>query len=387
MVRDRSSSSGPTDGVPGPVVRALHRRLLAWYARERRDLPWRRTRDPYAVWLSEVMLQQTQVATALPYYERFLARFPSLESLSRAREADVLHAWAGLGYYRRARSFRSAALQVVREHAGHVPDDPERFGRLPGVGRYTCGAVLSIAFGRPLPVLDGNVARVLARLTARPLAIRDPRDARALWTLAESLVPMREPGDWNQAMMELGARICTPRAPRCGACPVAARCRAHALGREEEFPPVAPRRAAVTVRRAVALVGRAGRLLMTRRDGTLLAGLWEPPGIDLAPGTDGARALGAALKALGVRAALRPLEARVRHTITHRRFEVELWGGTLLGAAPRGARVRLVDPEAPAVALSALARKAARAGAAAATPGTSRRGLRRAAQAPRARRR
>src|SRR5262249_1707276 len=152
---------------PSDVAR-LRRRLLGWYRRHRRALPWRATRDPYRIWLSEVMLQQTQVATATPYYHVFLERFPTLAVLARAREPEVLAAWAGLGYYRRARSLHEAARVVVREHGGRVPDDPEAFARLPGVGRYTTGAVLSMAFDRPLPVLDGNVARVLARLTARP---------------------------------------------------------------------------------------------------------------------------------------------------------------------------------------------------------------------------
>ncbi len=346
-------------------VAALRRRLLAWYRREARDLPWRRTRDPYAVWVSESMLQQTQVTTVLPYYARFLARFPSLAALARAREAEVLHAWAGLGYYRRARALRTAAGIVVREHGGRVPDDPEAFGRLPGVGRYTCGAVLSIAYDRALPVLDGNVARVLSRLTARPLVSRAPRDAKALWALATSLVPMRAPGAWNQAMMELGARVCTPRAPLCETCPVRALCRARALGRVDEFPPPAPRRAGVHVRRALALIERRGRVLVTRRAGRLLAGLWEPPGVDLARGADARRALAAALRALGLAAALAPLGIAVRHTITHRTFEVALWRGRLAGRAPRAAHLRFVDPAAPDVALTALASKAMRAARAA----------------------
>lgn len=345
-------------------VATLRRRLLGWYWREARDLPWRRTRDAWAVWVSEVMLQQTQVATVLPYYERFLDRFPTVRDLARAREATVLHAWAGLGYYRRARMLRAAAAEVVREHAGRVPDDPETFGRLPGVGRYTCGAVMSIAYGQPLPVLDGNVARVLARLTARPLVVRVPRDARVLWDLAAALVPMRSPGDWNQAMMELGARVCTPRSPDCGACPVNALCRAYALGRSEAFPPPSPRRATVTLRRALALVERRGRLLMVRREGALLAGLWEPPGVDRVddePPEVTRLALATTLRRLDARAVLTPLAAVVRHAITHRAYQVTLWAGPLEGAAPRGSSHRWVDPAAPGLALTALAVKSVRA--------------------------
>ncbi|HEY6193781.1 MAG TPA: A/G-specific adenine glycosylase, partial [Candidatus Eisenbacteria bacterium] len=167
----------------------LRRALLAWYRRHRRAMPWRETRDPYRIWVSEIMLQQTQVATATPYYERFVTRFPDVRALARARPEHVLAAWAGLGYYRRARHLHEAAGIVVREHAGRLPSDPRAFGALPGVGRYTLGAVLSMGFGSRLPVLDGNVARVLARLTARPLSVKRGADARVLWAMAEALLP------------------------------------------------------------------------------------------------------------------------------------------------------------------------------------------------------
>jgi A/G-specific adenine glycosylase len=343
--------------VPAPDPVVLRRRLLAWYDAHGRDMPWRRTREPYPVWLSEVMLQQTQVATARPYYDAFLARYPTLASLAAARPTDVLAAWAGLGYYRRARHLHEAARTVLREHGGRVPDDPEAFRRLPGVGRYTTGAVLSICFDRPLPVLDGNVARVLSRLYAVPDAIRDPRGAKRLWALAEALVPMRRPGDWNQAVMELGATICAPRAPACPTCPVRAQCRAHRLGRVAEFPPVTPRRAPETVRRVVALIERRGRVLMERREGALLAGLWEPPGVELTNGAAPARVLSAALARLGLRARLSDSGRVVRHTITHRAITAQVWHGALLGPTPRAARLRWVDPARPGVPLTALARK------------------------------
>jgi A/G-specific adenine glycosylase len=184
-------------------------------------MPWRRTRDPYRIWVSETMLQQTQVATATPFYQRFLRRFPTLRALAGSREADVLATWSGLGYYRRARHLHEAARLVVRDHGGRVPHDPDAFARLPGVGRYTKGAVMSLAFDHALPVLDGNVARVLSRVHALPVSIRDPRGARALWEIAESIMPARAPGEWNQALMELGAVLCTPRSPRCAECPFA----------------------------------------------------------------------------------------------------------------------------------------------------------------------
>ncbi len=366
-----------------PVVRSrgelrdaagLRRSLLAWYRRKHRRLPWRETRDPYRVWVSEIMLQQTQVATVTPYYERFVARFPDVRSLARAPQSVVLAAWSGLGYYRRARHLHKAAGIVVREHAGRVPCEPSAFAALPGVGRYTLGAVLSMGFGLPLPVLDGNVARVLARLTAEPLAVKRPADAKRLWAMTEALMPRAsrpaggrklgshaasgraDPGLWNQALMELGALVCTPRSPRCEACPVRSRCRAHALGLQDSLPPVAERRAPVRVRRAVACVRHGDRLLLVRREGALLDGLWEPPGVELARGEDAAAALAGLLADLGVRARLAFAGRKVRHSITHRDITVEVWEGRLSGAAPRAtARRRWETPGSRTLALTALA--------------------------------
>jgi A/G-specific adenine glycosylase len=321
-------------------------------------LPWRRTRDPYRVWVSEVMLQQTQVATAQPYYRRFVARFPTLRALARAPLDRVLAAWSGLGYYRRARHLHEAAGIVVREHAGRVPSEPRAFGALPGVGRYTVGAVLSIGFGVPLPVLDGNVARVLARLAAREWSVRRALDTGALWALAERLLDRDSPGDWNQALMELGATVCTPRAPRCPECPVARHCRARAQGRATEFPAPAPRRAGVRVRRAVALVERGGRVLLVRRTGALLDGLWEPPGVELGDHEPAERALARELASLGVRGALHATAARIRHAITHRSIEAQVWSCEPRPPVPRGnARLRWVTRGQRELALSALARR------------------------------
>lgn len=359
MRREGSVSSG-LNARGAALVRdaaRLRAALLRWYRRHARVMPWRATRDPYRIWISEVMLQQTQVATATPYYTRFVDKFPSVQALAIASGDDVLAAWAGLGYYRRARHLHEAAKCVVREHDGQLPSDAKRFGALPGVGRYTTGAVLSIAFDRPLPVLDGNVARVLARLAAAPWAVRVPRDAAALWALAEALVPSRGAGDWNQALMELGATVCTPRAPRCEACPLSAHCRALALGTPEAFPPVAARRATERVRRAVVWIERRGRVLLVRRVGPLLDRLWEPPGVELGAGADAGRALSVALKKLGVRARLVATGETVRHTITHRAIAVELWRGALVGAAPKDARLRWVTLDDPAVAITGLTKK------------------------------
>jgi A/G-specific adenine glycosylase len=350
----------------------LRRALLTWYRRHRRMLPWRESRDPYRVWVSEVMLQQTQVATATPYYERFVKQFPDVCALARARRDRVLAAWAGLGYYRRAGHLHEAAGIVMREHAGRVPSDPRAFAALPGVGRYTLGAVLSIGFGSRLPVLDGNVARVLARLAARPLAIRRPAHARTLWAMAEALLPQPaaagaaarpasgagDPGDWNQALMELGATVCTPRAPRCDACPVRGWCRARALGRPEAFPPAAERRAPEHVRRAIVLLSRRGRTLVVRREGALLGGLWEPPGVELTRVQDARAALARALDAMGIQAQLTDSGVRLKHAITHRSITVEVWHADPLASAPRaGAGARWAAPGSRTLALTALARR------------------------------
>ncbi len=264
--------------TPAPI-RELRRRLLAWFGRKKRDLPWRRTRDPYRIWVAEVMLQQTQVATALPYYGRFLREFPSVRALAEAPEQAVLKVWQGLGYYRRALNLRAAAGQIVRDHGGRVPADPETFARLPGVGRYTLGAVQSIAFGRPLAALDSNAARVIARW----LAVEAPIDAsatrRALWDAAETLVSRRSPGNWNQAVMELGSRVCTPRRPRCADCPVRTVCTAYEKGLVENIPVRRARRKVPHIEVGVGIVWRRGKVLLCkRRRDAMLGGLWEFPG-------------------------------------------------------------------------------------------------------------
>jgi A/G-specific adenine glycosylase len=259
--------------------RAISAALLRWYKASHRDLPWRRTRDPYAIWVSEIMLQQTRVEVVVAYYQRFVERFPTPQALAAAPVEDVLFAWAGLGYYRRARQLHAAAAQVVREHDGIVPSSDQALRALPGVGRYTAGAIRSIAFGKAAPIVDGNVARVLSRvftLKGRPgeTAFEDK-----LWELAEQLVPASDPSAFNQGLMELGATVCLPRAPRCKACPLALECRAHALGQEEAFPRTKPRKATES-RSLIAWIVRdaRGRVLMRKRgEDEQNAGFWEPP--------------------------------------------------------------------------------------------------------------
>jgi A/G-specific adenine glycosylase len=305
--------------VSAPDPRALRRSLLRWYRANRRDLPWRRTRDPYAIWVSELMLQQTRVETVIPYYARFLERFPDVATLAEAPLDDVLSLWAGLGYYSRARNLHRAAQTLVRERGGRLPDDAEALRSLPGIGRYTAGAVASIAFDRPEPVVDGNVVRVLTRLHGIADDVRQPRVDRRLWELAGELVKGAGPGDLNQALMELGARVCTPRAPRCLACPWVGECRAHREGNAEALP-VRPAKARPRAVHAVAgVVERDGRWLVVQRPPQgLLGGLWELPGGDLLAEEEPAAALSRTLRErVGIAVPGSERVGAVEHVFTH----------------------------------------------------------------------
>jgi A/G-specific adenine glycosylase len=275
-------------------VAAVGRDLLAWYDAAARPLPWRSDRpDPYRVLVSEFLLVQTTVAAAIPYYHRFLGRFPTPAALAAAPIEDVLKTWEGLGYYRRARQLHAAAQAIVAEHGGAVPGDPAALRALPGVGRYIAGAVASIAFGRPEPILEANTQRLLARLLtlSTPLAAKSTQDR--LWEAAARLVPADRPGPFNQALMDLGAMVCIPRNPRCLGCPVALHCRARALGRQDDLPVVPEKAAPLPVEEAAALVAHAGRLLVVRRaPGTLWGGFWEFPTIHVSGADPAGRGFG-----------------------------------------------------------------------------------------------
>jgi len=306
---------------------ALRRRLLAWFRRHQRALPWRSSRDPYRIWLSEVMLQQTRVAAVLPYYRRFLRRFPTLRALARARTEEVLGVWSGLGYYTRARNLHRAAKEIVARHAGRFPREREHALALPGVGRYTAAAVLSIAYGEPLAVLDGNVARVLARLDARRGHLRVGSRWKQLESRAQQLLDACAPGEWNQALMELGASVCTPRAPRCADCPISRWCRGYQLGIAEQLPATRKRRRPVKLQIAAAvLLDPRGRTLLLRpvpsgtgqrRAHGLFSGLWQFPSVEAEHGP--VQALAQHLEQrLGIqKARLVPLP-RARHAVTFR---------------------------------------------------------------------
>lgn len=288
--------------------------LLAWFEKHRRDLPWRRTSDPYAIWLSEVMLQQTQVDRVIPYWERFLAALPTVRALAEAPEAQVLGLWSGLGYYSRARNLHRAAKAVVTEHGGELPRSVEALLELPGFGRYTAGAVASIAHGLAAPIVDGNVARVLSRLLEIDGVPQTPAREAQLWTAAEALVVGPAPGLLNQALMELGALICTPSSPTCLLCPVREHCGALAHGRVDELPPPKPRAARKALELAVAVVRQGDAVLLAEREAKgLFGGLWE------LPSAEATRAHAEALAALlGAGAKVGGHRLTLERTLTHR---------------------------------------------------------------------
>lgn len=269
----------------GLKLREVPRRLLEWYDRHARRLPWRDEPTPYRVWVSEIMLQQTQVKTVLPYFERWMQRFPSLEALAAATEQEVLQAWEGLGYYSRARHLHQAARQVQAQYGGQIPSDRQQLEALPGIGRYTAGAIASIAFGQDEAALDGNIRRVLARLFNVSIPARSPEGEKVLWALAHDTLPAGRSGDYNQALMDLGSSICTPRAPACLICPLTELCEARELGVQEERPVLEAKRAVPHYTVTAAVIHRDGQVLIARRpENGLLGGMWEFPGGKVEPG-------------------------------------------------------------------------------------------------------
>lgn len=295
--------------------------LLSWYDAGHRPLPWRETRDPYAIWVSEIMLQQTRAETVISYYERFLARFPDARALAQAPEEDVLKAWEGLGYYSRARNLQSAARKIVQEYGGNLPDTCAELRKLPGIGPYTAGAVASICYGERVAAVDGNVERVVARVFGVREDVTQPVVKRAVADRAQSLVPSLRTGDFTNAMMELGATVCTPGAPRCLLCPVRALCDAFEVGDAEQLPVKKKARPQRSIQMGVAVVYSGGRVLLQRRNERLLGGLWVFPLFEDAV-TD--RALCARLEALGVPAIYDAPLGTARHVFTHIIWEMTL---------------------------------------------------------------
>ncbi|MGH7142927.1 MAG: A/G-specific adenine glycosylase [Planctomycetota bacterium] len=310
-----------TRGMPDARERRrIARALLTWYDGAKRDLPWRRTRDPYLIWLAEVMLQQTRVDTGIGYFERFRVAFPTVEALAAAPLDAVLKQWEGLGYYSRARNLHRAAQTVAAELAGALPRSAAELQRLPGIGRYTAAAVASIAFEEPTAVLDGNVKRVLARLFAIDDAVESGPAQEKLWGLAQSLMPARRCGDFNQAMMELGATVCLPGEPLCLTCPVRSHCRAAAEGRQAELPRRKKAKPLPHLEVVAGAIGdRQGRWLIGRRpEGKMLGGLWEFPGGKVQPGETRAQALARELQEeMGIEVEVGAELGYIDHAYTH----------------------------------------------------------------------
>ncbi len=266
-------------------LRSFRRKLLAWYSHHARDLPWRQSRDPYRVWISEIMLQQTQVNTVRPYFKRFVERFPTVNALAAADEQEVLRHWEGLGYYRRARQMHAAAGQIVEIHGGHFPEVRDAVLDLPGVGRYTAGAILSIAFDAPEPILEANTIRLFCRLLAYEGLPTAKEGQTVLWSMAETVLPKKETGRFNQALMELGSEVCTNGTPRCESCPVAGLCRGRAEGLETSLPKKPPKKEFEHRHEAAVLIRKQGRVLLCQLGDEgcwgRWAGLWDFPRFEI----------------------------------------------------------------------------------------------------------
>ena len=315
--------------IPRKTLARARARLLDWYDLHARDLPWRRTRDPYAIWISETMLQQTRVDTVIPYYTRFLERFPDVASLASADLEDVYTLWTGLGYYSRARNLHGAAQSVVTDWSGKLPDRAESLRELKGIGRYTAGALASIAFDREEALVDGNVIRVLSRFLDIREDVGESQVVEYFWRLAAAIVVGKRPGDLNQALMELGATVCTPRSPACADCPLARPCAGRAAGDPAALPRKKKRTRVRKVEAVAAWIERRGRVLAVRRpEGGLLGGLWELPGGELEAGESPDEGLHRCLgEAVGLRVGGLEATGEVEHLFSHRRLRLHVFRG------------------------------------------------------------
>jgi len=316
----------------------MRTKLLQWYSHRQRDMPWRGVDDPYAIWVAEVMLQQTRVETVRPYYHRWMDRFPTVFSLAAATTDDVLKAWEGLGYYARARNLHRAAQRIVRDHQGQIPDNWDDLRGLPGIGDYTAGAVLSIAFSKPFPAVDGNVRRVLAHLFAIDAPIHRSAVERQMYDLAARMIPTERPGDFNQALMDLGAEVCQPRTPDCASCPLAADCLAFQQGRQADFPVQTMRRKLPHYEMTTGVIwGPQNKVLMARRPWQgLLGGMWSFPSGKRIAGETREVSLHQAIQAmLGVHVAVEEPIATIEHAYTHFRITLHAFHCRYLNGEPQ----------------------------------------------------
>jgi A/G-specific adenine glycosylase len=368
-------------------VAGFRKQLLGWFRQYRRDLPWRRTKDPYRIWLSEIMLQQTRVATVIPYYERFLERFPDIHALTVAPQEEVLRLWSGLGYYGRARNLQRAAQEIVAKHGGVFPRTEKDTLALPGIGTYTAAAILSIAYGEKHAVLDGNVARVLARIFAVQGDLRDAKRWQSLQKSADALLAPKSPSDWNQAMMELGATLCTPQSPQCLLCPVTQFCQARKLGLADSLPARRKKRATENIVLAAAvLLDPRGRTLLLPpptlsksnaahgQVSVLVSKLWHFPtiAVQIDPAAELRTHLHEVLPASMAKQSLQlePLPS-ARHAVTYRAITLRPFRVSV-EQLPRVAGAKIIplaDVASPSAhAISNLTRKAARAALVSAAP-------------------
>ena len=315
----------------------LRKALLRWFTEKARDLPWRRTKDPYAIWISEIMLQQTRVLAVVPYYKRFLNRFPTIERLARARLDTVIKLWEGLGYYSRARNLHATAKKIVTEFHGHLPATREELLTLPGIGRYTAGAIASIAFDRREPLVDGNVTRVLCRIFRIKGSPKDVAIQKRIWCIAEELVPEGHAGQFNQALMELGSEVCLPRHPRCGDCPANRLCEARRHDEQDSLPTRAPKKQLPFHTVAVGVIYRNGRILIDKRKPEgLLGGLWEFPGGKKRRGESLETALRREIREeLAITVRVGRLLAVVDHIYSHFRVRIHAFECVYLSGEPR----------------------------------------------------
>jgi len=347
--------------------RLLRHRLLTWYRVNARDLPWRRSPDPYHIWISEIMLQQTQVETVRKYFERFVHVFPNVRRLAAADEQQVFRLWEGLGYYRRARHLYQAARKIVSEHGGEFPQSVEALRKLPGIGRYTAGAIASIAFGQRAPILEANSLRLLSRLSGFRGDTHSAAGQQQLWRLAAELLPQKNVGDFNQALMELGSLVCTAREPECRLCPLVRLCVANALGAQREIPGAKPRKRFIQVREAAVVVRKNGRVLMRQcATGERWAGLWDFPRFAIAARRavfPRGEIVASVYAQTGIQCEVRSFLKTIRHVVTRYRITLECYEAAYLRGKARarnGSAVRWTPlGELPALPLSASGRKLA----------------------------